>query len=124
MAEALAQNWLAAKGYPNWLAVSAGTFAQEGVPTSPKTVEALSRKGIAFEGTSTALTKEMAAKADIILCMSENHLEVVHQYVVEAELLSPEDSIADPIGQDQTIYDELAEQLEKLIHKKLEAIIQ
>ena len=122
MAEGLAQKWLDDHGFNDWLAVSAGVFAHEGYATSEESIEALSQRGIAFDGTSTSLTKEMATSANIVLCMSRSHLVAVKQFTDSAELLDSRGDILDPIGQDQSVYDALAEQMEKLIATKLQAL--
>ena len=122
MAEGLAQKWFNDNGFGDWLAVSAGIFACEGSPTSEETIEALLQQGIAFEGTSTQLTKKMATSVKAIFCMSQSHLVAVQQFTDHAELLNPEGNILDPIGQDQSVYDVLAEQMEALITTKLQAL--
>lgn len=122
LAEGLANKWFNDHRYNGWLAVSAGIHAFEGMPTSPETIQALSERGIAFEGTSTLLTEEMAKEATVVFCMSKNHLATVERYSDNAKLLDSEGSIADPIGQDQLAYDALANHLEELIASTLEAL--
>jgi protein-tyrosine-phosphatase len=122
MAEGIAQKWLDNNGFNDWLAVSAGVFANEGNKTSEETVEALSQRGIVFDGTSLPLTEEMAKSAKAVLCMSLSHLFAVSQFTNKAELLDPSGDILDPIGQDQSTYDALAEQMEQLIATKLQLL--
>jgi protein-tyrosine-phosphatase len=122
MAEGLAQKWLHDNGFGDWLAVSAGIFAIEGSPASAETVEALSKQGIAFEGVSKPLTKEMVTSARAVLCMSSSHLVAVKQFTQNAELLDSGGDIFDPIGQDQSVYDALAVQMKQLLAIKLESL--
>jgi protein-tyrosine-phosphatase len=122
MAEGIAQKWLDDNGFTDWLAVSAGVYATEGSPTSKETIKSLSNRGIEFDGTSYPLTRAMATSAKIVLCMSSSHLEAVRQFTDSAELLDPSGDIVDPFGQDQPAYDELLEQMEKLIESKLKAL--
>ncbi len=119
LAEGIAQNWLDKHKKGRWLAVSAGVYAQEGMPTSEETICALANRGISYSGTSKQLTKKMAEGAKAIFCMSESHVVVARQFARSAELLDPSSSIPDPIGQNQNVYDALADQLEKLIVKRL-----
>lgn len=123
MAEGIAQKWLDDHHLSSWLAVSAGTLAIEGIPTSCGTVESLSQRGIDFDGTSSLLTKKMVTAADLVLCMSTSHFSVAEQYGGNVEMLDPSGSIADPIGQEQIVYDELAKKLETLITKRLEKLV-
>jgi protein-tyrosine-phosphatase len=122
MAEGIAQKWLDDNGFTDWLAVSAGVSAAEGNPTSEETIKALSRRRISFDGTSKVLTREMARAADVVLCMSKRHLIATLMYTNNVELLDPSGDILDPIGQDQSVYDALATQMEKLIESKLKAL--
>lgn len=127
MAEALAQNWLENGGHKGWLAVSAGTFATEGAPTSRETTHALSQREIEFNGTSTPLTCDMICAAHIVLCMTQSHLDITTQLANDdttIELLDPDGSIPDPAGCDQLVYDALADKMERLVAQRLETIIQ
>ncbi len=122
MAEGLAQKWLDDNGFSDWMAVSAGVFAFEGSPTSVETVEALSKQGIAFEGISKPLTQQMAISAKAVLCMSSDHLAAANQFTKNAALLDPNGDIPDPIGQDQSVYDALAVQMQLLLATKLRSL--
>ena len=126
MAHGIAQEWLRKNGYEGWLAVSAGTFATEGAPASSETINALSQRGITFEGTSKPLTREMILSAHIVLCMSKTHVDTARQLSGESakiELFDLDGPISDPAGQDQLVYDAIAEKMEKLIAQRLETII-
>ena len=122
MAEGIAQKWLSDNGFTDWLAVSAGVSASQGSPTSEETIRALSQRGILTVGTSKVLTSEMARAADLVLCMSKRHLIATLKFTNNAVLLDPSGDILDPIGQDQSVYDALAEQMEKLIAVKLQEL--
>ena len=111
---------------------SAGVGALNGVPTSPETVEALDRLGIRFEGgRSKSLTPEMIANADLVLAMTNSHAEAARRLVgdcpdesAKIATLDPDGDIADPIGMPQHVYDELAAQLQQLIPRRLEELLQ
>ena len=120
MAEGFAQKWLEEHHQEGWLAISAGVFASDGIPTSEETISALSQYGISFDGSSTPLTQEMAKAATIVICMSSRHLSAVKQYTDCVELLDPSGDIVDPIGSGQSVYDELANHMEQLVANTLE----
>jgi protein-tyrosine-phosphatase len=122
LAEGLANKWFDDHGYTEWIAVSAGTHAYEGMPTSEETIHALSDRGIAFEGKSKPLTKEMAQNATAVFCMSKSHVATAEQYTDNAKFLDPNGEISDPIGQNQLAYDTLANHLEELIASTLETL--
>jgi len=119
MAEGIATNWLKEHGQSDWLAVSAGIHAVDGMATSAETIKALDGLEIAYEGTSTHLTNKMVKEAQIIFCMSKNHLAAVRHLSNRVELLDQDADILDPIGQDQSVYDALAEQMKLIISTKL-----
>jgi protein-tyrosine-phosphatase len=122
MAEGIAQKWLDDHGFKDWFAVSAGVFAFGGCATSEETVQALSQRGIVFDGMSKPLIKEMATSATKVFCMSRSHLAAASQFTDTAELLDPNGDILDPIGQDQSVYDALAKQMEVFIASKLQIL--
>jgi len=123
MAEGFALKWLQDHHQEGWLAISAGVFAPSGMPTSPETMRALSHHGISFEGSSTPLTREMATAATIVVCMSASHLSAVKQFTEQAVLLDPTGDISDPIGSGQSVYDDLANQMEQLVAQTLERVV-
>tara|TARA_B100000959_G_C14858531_1_gene573262 strand:- start:439 stop:876 length:438 start_codon:yes stop_codon:yes gene_type:complete len=122
LAEGIAQKWLDDHNCKEWLAVSAGVYATEGAPTSLETIEALLTKGIVFDGISLPVTLDMVEAATAIYCMSTSHLASLENLTDKAELLDPNGDISDPIGQDQSVYDALADQMEKLISTKLKML--
>lgn len=126
MAEGIAHNWLCEHGIKSWQAVSAGTSAFEGLSTSQEAIDALSKLGIEFQGTSKPLTQKMLEAADIVLCMTPSHLaeaQSLQKSGGHIELLDPEGAIMDPIGAGQTVYDATASQLQSLIAKRFETLI-
>ena len=127
LAEGIAQKWLDDHDQDSWIAVSAGVYAAEGFSTSIGTIEALSQRGIVFQGISKLLTKEMVRSAHIVFCMNTTHLSIAKDYSDDStrvELLDPEGPIVDPVGQEQTVYDELADKMDTLIAQRLRAIVQ
>jgi protein-tyrosine-phosphatase len=81
MAEALLRHALAAEPSPlrDCKVVSAGVAARQGEKVSPNSVEALARVGLRIsDHRSRPLSPELAAQADLILCMTESHRAVIN----------------------------------------------
>jgi protein-tyrosine phosphatase len=80
MAEALLRHALKAEPEPlgSCKVVSAGVAARRGEKISANSVEALAKVGLRVsDHKSQPLTAELAAKADLILCMTESHRAVI-----------------------------------------------
>ncbi len=80
MAEALLRHALAAEPEPlrSCKVVSAGVAARGGEKVSPNSVDALAKVGLRIsDHRSRPLTPELAAQADLILCMTESHRAVI-----------------------------------------------
>ncbi|MCU0794101.1 MAG: low molecular weight protein arginine phosphatase [Opitutaceae bacterium] len=80
MAEALLRHALKAEPAPlcDYKVVSAGVAARKGERISANSVDALAKVGLrASDHRSQPLTPELAAKADLILCMTESHRAVM-----------------------------------------------
>ena len=94
---------------------------------SHETAEALARRGLPTEGTSKQLTPEMMEKADLILGMTQSHVEMARHLSknqdVLVERLDPEGDLEDPIGLGGDVYERLAERLESLIPRRLEELL-
>ena len=106
---------------------SAGVHAEDGVPTSPESIDALERRGIEFRGTSTGLTREMIDAADLVLGMTKSHVEIARSIAPDAstpiERLDPDADIDDPFGQSQTVYDHVASRIEAVIPDRLHSLL-
>ena len=127
MAEGIAHQWLQQHEIRGWQALSAGTWASNGCSISQGAVEALQKLGIEFDGTSKVVTKKMVEGADFVICMTKSHQSAVSSLVDDSShvgVLDPNSPIYDPIGQEQSVYDSTAAQLESLIVARLEALIQ
>ncbi len=128
MAEAVARQWLdqlPADDREDVFVASAGVWAADGAPPTQETVEALRRLDIAFDGHSKTLTTAMIRKADVVLTMTESHLEAVHEMLdgegggTTIARLDPEGDVADPIGQGQSEYNDLAKRFQTLVPLRL-----
>ena len=107
--------------------VSAGVFAAEGVPPSPETVEALDRRGFQCEDGSRPLTKTMIDGADLVLGMTQSHVDSAESIAADSKTpifrLDPEKDIDDPIGMGDAAYEQLAQELERLIPLRLKELL-
>ncbi len=122
MAEGFARRWMEINQINGWEVASAGTFAGEGYKTSKETIEALYEHGVVFEGTSTPLTKELADRASVVLCMTSSHcmdVASITEDPTKIEMFNMYGGIIDPVGCDQSVYDELAEKMLEIIPKRL-----
>lgn len=129
LAEAIARNWLDQRGdseNESVFVASAGVSADDGAPPTAETVEALRRIGVEYDGRSKSLTAEMIRKADVVLCMTEAHLNAVRDLVAGEDYdtiiarVDPQGDVSDPIGQGQNAYDALVERFHSLIPRRLE----
>jgi protein arginine phosphatase len=108
--------------------MSAGSFAMPGAPATPRAAEALRAMGLDLaRHRSRPLSVELIHQADFIFTMSQSHAETVASLVPAAaakvSALDPERDIEDPIGGDQSLYTQVAEQLKNLIEKRLAQIV-
>ncbi|QDU33319.1 Low molecular weight protein-tyrosine-phosphatase YwlE [Poriferisphaera corsica] len=88
---------------------SAGSFAYDGAPVSPESVQALQTHNIDIAAhTSSALTPDLIDKADLIYCMTDSHrqavLSIAPQAAHKTHRLIPDQNVSDPIGMGLTAY--------------------
>jgi protein-tyrosine-phosphatase len=109
---------------------SAGISALDGMPTTHETVEALTRRGIEFDGHSKRLTEQMIRKATLVFAMTATHRVAAQRLVADSPedmakvvMLDPTGDIEDPIGLGQREYDGLADHLSRLIPKRLKELL-
>lgn len=127
MAEAVARH-LIDRGVlgrdPDLFVASAGVAASGGTPTTREAVEALADVGIEYVGRSKPLTGEMIRKADLVLCMTEGHVETAASMAGpddrgKIRRLDPHGDIEDPIGLGRNAYDALVRRFMRLIPRRL-----
>ncbi len=133
LAEAIAKHWLendAPKSFNDVFVASAGVSAMDGSPTSPGTLSALRQLGIDHGGRSKALHAEMIRKADLVLCMTRDHMDAARALVGDDEQnadkvvrLDPDRDMGDPIGMGQDAYDALAQRFTVLIPQRLKELL-
>ena len=132
MAEGIARRLVetgAVQGVDSGLFVaSAGVFAADGVPISPESADALARRGIETDIRSTRLTPEMIRKADLVLGMTQSHVQAARMMVGEddsttIERVDPDRDIEDPIGMGQDAYDRVAARLDEVLPGRLHSLL-
>ena len=128
MAEAIARRHILGGSLAgrDLFAATAGVSAMDGMPISRESIEALSRLGIEHTGVSKQLTPQMIQAADLVLGMTAAHVDAARQLVdgdpdamARIMVLDPDGDIEDPIGQEQAVYDAVAERLGELIPQRL-----
>jgi L-threonylcarbamoyladenylate synthase len=96
--------------------VSAGTMASAGYPASENAVRVMEQRGIDLtRHRSSPVTHEMINDADVILCMTQSHLNQVKRMggsVASKALLLDEAQIDDPYGGPVEAYEAAAKQIE------------
>jgi L-threonylcarbamoyladenylate synthase len=104
---------------------SAGAFTSGGMPATPEAVEAVESLGFSLPShSSSVLTRELITQADEIYGLTASHIEAIRAIDPNAankvQLLDPTgEDVPDPIGQSQSVYNQTAEHLLKLIQTRL-----
>tara|TARA_R110000782_G_scaffold19140_4_gene52219 strand:- start:8042 stop:9169 length:1128 start_codon:yes stop_codon:yes gene_type:complete len=106
---------------------SAGIAAAEDMPATPEAVKSLKRRGIdAQDHRSRPLTLALIEEAEVIYTMTPSHAEAVMQAAPDAAYkvfpLGEAEVVVDPIGHPQKVYDQTAEQIERLLRDRLATI--
>ena len=125
MAEGIAKHFIEQSGLIDWKVSSAGVFGMDGMDISIESIKALQNCGIEFNSASRTLTAKMIKDATHVYCMTNSHKQSVLHLVPDAtgvELLDCDGSIADPIGQNQEVYDAVAERMFELIKDRINMI--
>lgn len=130
MAEAIARTVFKDADPPMFIG-SAGIAALDGSPPTKEAMAALGRLGIEHDGRSKALTADMVKKADLVLCMTSNHMDGVQWMLGEDQaeqskvhlLDATGAAVPDPIGMGQAVYDEVAARFQELIPGRIESLL-
>lgn len=123
MAEAIARRKLASRDDPATRVevISAGSFAGQGAPAAPEAVRAVRPMGASLERhASKPLTTELLGRADIIFGLTHAHIDAITRLDPTAAdrvfLLDPQGAdVADPLGHPQSVYDQTARTIDRLI---------
>ena len=104
--------------------VSAGTFGFSGGRATTEAVAAAHTLGAdVTKHRSRKLTNELIKSADLVFCMTSQHVAAVVRGVSEAAdrtyLLDPDGDIADPIGGGVETYLRVARRIERSLRKHM-----
>jgi len=129
MAEGILKKYLKELGKDDIEVTSAGVHAIDGARPTRETIEVMKKEGVDVSGfRSKALSDELIKKADLILVMTTYHMDeiiarspdaaskihMVKQFGINREEQACEDlDIADPIGMDESFYEEILSVLRK-----------
>ncbi len=106
---------------------SAGTWAADGVPFSSEAHRVLGERGIALDGRSKRVTREMAVGADLVMGMTKSHVEAVRAIVgpvgLRCELALDPQEVDDPVGLGVAAYRRVADQLSQLLPARLSEML-
>ncbi len=131
MAEALTRDALDRKGVSSdhVRVLSAGVAAGIGSPATPEAIVALRGHGIeSYEHTSQPATPDLISSADLIFALTPAHAEGLRRVAPGAaervRTLDPSgQGVPDPIGGPQSLYDQTAAEIKRLIEAQLKDII-
>jgi protein-tyrosine-phosphatase len=127
LAEALARSEGRSRECRDVEAASAGTFAADGDPASGLAVRVARRRGLDLSGhRSRPLTAELVTAADLVVCMTQAHLDAVRFLVPEAraslstdylpsEHASASLGVPDPMGGTEAEYEKTADILSECV---------
>lgn len=127
MAEALARQVIAQKGWQDKLEVSsAGIAAVNGMPASSQAIEVLGGQGLDLTAhRSSYLDKAMVEQADLVLTMTRSHQQSLTGTIPMDKLFTigeyagqPGD-VQDPFGATARVYAACADKLAGLVEKAL-----
>ena len=108
----------------NVRAMSAGVSARVGAPLTEEAADVLRSLNVPVRPHAARnLTPELAAKSELIFCMTKAHRKAVVEMLPEVEgktyCLSTEVDVDDPIGKGMTAYVDCARQIQRLVQLKL-----
>jgi len=131
MAEVLARRAADERKLDSLQIGSAGVFAQDGQLASHNARHAMEDRGLSLEAhRARRLTPHMAGEADLILTMTESHAQAARQIAPEAKVftlcgyLDEVGDVADPWGGSKAVYEACAGELESLVIRVVERIVE
>lgn len=112
MAEGLFKKLLGERGREDITCSSAGLAAPEGSPASINAKIAAQELGVDIsEHRSRLLTRAIARDADMIVCMTQEHYDILNRIIPEEKLYILGGGIDDPYGCDLEVYRACAEKI-------------
>ncbi len=133
IAEAYLRHRLAQEPIPGeWEIISAGTWAQDGLPASESGVAVMRERGLDMSRhRSRNVDAALLAKVDLVLTMTASHAEVLRAEFPSAatkifrltEMAGPPYDVRDPYGGSLNDYRRTADELERQIEQGLPGIV-
>ncbi len=123
MAEGLFKKLLGECGREDITCSSAGLAAPEGSPASINAKIAAQELGVDIsEHRSRLLTRAIARDADMIVCMTREHYDVLNSIIPEEKLYILGGGIDDPYGCDLEVYRACAEKIKNSLPVLLDRV--
>lgn len=132
LAEAIARDEVAKRGWRHVTVASAGVAARPGDGASEHSVTVARRHGVDLAGhRSQPLTHDLVSWADLVLVMSRSHLDGVWRLGGGEKVLTLGDfasgaedgySIRDPFGGPEAVYEDTYHELHRLIGQALDRL--
>ena len=123
MAEGLFKKLLEERGREDITCSGAGLAAPEGSPASINAKIAAQELGVDIsEHRSRLLTRAIARDADMIVCMTQEHYDVLNSIIPEEKLYILGGGIDDPYGCDLEVYRACAEKIKNSLPGLLDRI--
>jgi tRNA threonylcarbamoyl adenosine modification protein (Sua5/YciO/YrdC/YwlC family) len=112
-----------------WRLLSAGTSAASGHPASDGAMAAMRQRGLDLSRhSSRELTTELIHTSDVVLCMTERHVETARALDSTAAdrifRLDAEGDVPDPIGGDPAHYVQTAERIRRALTARLSGLFE
>jgi protein-tyrosine-phosphatase len=120
------------RGLSDWVVSSAGTWAQERRGASQYSVELMAERGLDITDHQAQMIElEHLAAADLVLCMEQGHAEALRaEFPSEAgkiylfsEMVGRNYSVSDPYGRSRTAYELMVKDLDGIMERGLDKII-
>ncbi|QGG47093.1 low molecular weight protein arginine phosphatase [Heliorestis convoluta] len=133
MAQTIARTLLEEQGRKGIQVLSAGTFAWKESPASLQARQVMLAQGLNLEDhRATTITEAQLQQADIILTMTQNQKELLLEMATDdttrakiftlREFTGDSGDIADPFGQDETVYYQCYKELQASIANAINRI--
>lgn len=133
LAEAVLRQALEVNGYQaDWTVDSAGTWATVERGAARFTVQAAQARGLDVSNhRARMLDGAMMEKADLVLCMTASHVEALrlefpdhrHKVFMLSEMIGKRFDVADPYGGERAEYEQMAEDVTRLLDEGLPRIV-
>jgi len=113
----MAECMLRAMAPSGWLVLSAGTYAQSGVPASQGALRAMERRGLSLANhRSQPVTRALLTEMDLIIGMTESHIMQLRMMYPDCKTpmrAMDDPPVSDPFGGDDAAYERAAQDIQR-----------